>query len=247
MQAVKSKAQFYYKDTDAPKPNQPNSIGTSVLIVHEGKLLLEHRQDSDNWAIIGGKLEVDEDLASGAIREVLEETGILLSKEDLKLYKIYDDPSRIASYPDGNIVRIITVVYHARLKSLPELVCSEESRELRFFNAEELREVQLARTHVPILEDYLGEMVLPDDVGAQELLEHLEQLHTTEQGAERIRRNLRLSGDMDEISAWCAAKARSEKAKIYRKGKNWYVQAADCEITINAKSFTIITAHRIKA
>lgn len=150
-------AQFFYKDQNAPKPNRPNHIGTSVIIEADGKILLEHRTDSDTWAIIGGGLNIDESLMECAIREVFEETGIGLSEQDIELYRIYDDPSRIASYLDGNVLRVITVVYKVRFVHCPEVVCSAESRELRFFTKEELKELEIAKTHIPIIEDYLKE------------------------------------------------------------------------------------------
>lgn len=149
------KTKFYYNDNAAPLPNKPNHIGTSVLILHDGRLLLERRQDSDTWAVIGGGLLINEKLVQGAIRETYEETGIVLTERDMKYCKIYDDPTRIASYPDGNVVRIITVVYLARLETFPELHCSEESKELRFFTKEEIKELNIARTHIPIINDYL--------------------------------------------------------------------------------------------
>lgn len=152
-----AQAQFYYRDEKAPQP-QGNRIGTCVLLEHDGKLLLEHRADSDTWAVIGGGLKANEKLIEGAIREVFEETGLVLREEQLEFFHIYDDSSRIASYPDGNVWRIITVVYRVRLRELPELVCSEESRELRFFTKEELREVMVAATHVPIVEEYVGKV-----------------------------------------------------------------------------------------
>lgn len=64
-----AQAQFFYKDATAPRPNRPNHIGTCILIVCEKKLLLEHRTDSDMWALIGGGLKLDERLADGVIRE----------------------------------------------------------------------------------------------------------------------------------------------------------------------------------
>ncbi|MBQ8314235.1 MAG: NUDIX domain-containing protein [Lachnospiraceae bacterium] len=149
-------AQFYYRDKDAPKP-KGNRIGTGILLECDGRLLLEHRADSDTWAVIGGGLKSGERLVEGAVREVFEETGVILREEQLELYRIYDDPSRIASYPDGNVWRILTVVYRVRLPEQPELICSEESRELRFFTKEELGEVKIAATHLPILEEYMGE------------------------------------------------------------------------------------------
>ena len=151
------KAQFFYKDSTAPKPNEPNYIGTSVIIEMDNKILLEQRRDSDTWAIIGGGLKINETLLECAIREVFEETGIELREQNIQFYKIYDDPSRIASYPDGNVLRVITVVYRVRLNQYPKLICNEESRELKFFSKEELKEVEIAMTHVPIIEDYINE------------------------------------------------------------------------------------------
>lgn len=148
-------AQFFYKNGHAPKPNRPNHIGTSVLIEYQNKLLLEHRADSETWAIIGGGLKLEESLLECAAREILEETAMKLDMDRIRFYKIYDDPSRIASYPDGNILRVITVVYKVQLKSEPTLICSTESKELRFFSKEELKNVKIAETHIPILQDYL--------------------------------------------------------------------------------------------
>jgi len=149
-------AQFYYKDKNAPKPNRPNHIGTAVIIEYNGRILMERRKDSETWAVIGGGLWLEETLAECAAREVLEETGIRLHPKQLSFYKIYDDPSRIASYPDGNVLRIISVVYKVKLTEAPELKCSSESRELRFFLREELEKTVIASTHIQIIQDYVN-------------------------------------------------------------------------------------------
>lgn len=149
-------AKFYYNDTDAPIPNKPNLIGSTICITYDNKLLLEHRVDCDRWAIIGGSLEKSETLVECAIREVKEETSICLLPEMLKFLKLYDDPSIIISYPDGNIFRSIMAVYGVELFSRPELICSNESVELQFFSIEELLNIKLVETHIPILHDYLN-------------------------------------------------------------------------------------------
>lgn len=150
------KAVFYYNDPTAPKPNKPNLIGATVLIEYEQKLLLEHRADSEKWAIIGGSLKADESLTDCAIREVREETSINLDKNMMNLYNIYDDPSIIISYSDGNIYRSIMFVYYLKLSEKPDLVVSEESRELCFFSRTELENINIVETHIPILQDYLA-------------------------------------------------------------------------------------------
>lgn len=75
-----------------------------------------------------------------------------------------------------------------------------------------------------------------------ELLGNLYKLHTTELGVERIKRNLSL--DTDDVVLWCKEKIESKNAIISRNGKNWYINVDNCIITVNAYSFTIITAHK---
>jgi hypothetical protein len=74
------------------------------------------------------------------------------------------------------------------------------------------------------------------------LLNNIDKIHTTELGAERIKRNLSL-GRIDVVE-WCKARIASSEALITRSGKNWYVSADHCQITINANSYTLITAHK---
>lgn len=77
-----------------------------------------------------------------------------------------------------------------------------------------------------------------------DLLNHLDELHTTKLGTERIKNNISL--DIEDVVAWCKDKINSSNAIITRKGKNWYVDVDEFIITINAHSYTIITAHRKK-
>ncbi len=77
-----------------------------------------------------------------------------------------------------------------------------------------------------------------------ELIENIEKLHTTPMGVDRIRRNLSLGDDVKDVVAWCQQKILADKAAISRQGKNWYVKIDGCIITVNAYSYTIITAHK---
>ena len=77
-----------------------------------------------------------------------------------------------------------------------------------------------------------------------ELLVNIEKVHTTDMGANRIRRNLGLVDS--DVVMWCKSKILDEGADITRQGKNWYVRIEGCVITVNASSYTIITAHKEK-
>ena len=76
-------------------------------------------------------------------------------------------------------------------------------------------------------------------------LKNLEKLHTTKLGEKRIRKNLSLPEDCDPVS-FCQNIIKCPESEIYIEGKNWYVTIDNCIITINAYSYTIITAHRVK-
>ena len=76
-----------------------------------------------------------------------------------------------------------------------------------------------------------------------DLLANLDKLHTTELGVERIRKNLGLV-DVDVVE-WCKKKIKVA-TNIEQKGENWYAQIDNAIITVNMRSFTIITAHRDK-
>ena len=76
------------------------------------------------------------------------------------------------------------------------------------------------------------------------LLENLDKVHTTEMGVDRIKRNIEV--DVDDIVAYCIDKIKQENAVIERRGKNYYVSVDGIIITVNASSYTIITAHKEK-
>ena len=63
-------------------------------------------------------------------------------------------------------------------------------------------------------------------------------------GVERIKRNLSI--DVEDVVDWCKTRILSKDAVIERKGKNLYVHIDNCIITVNAYSYTIITAHKEK-
>lgn len=76
------------------------------------------------------------------------------------------------------------------------------------------------------------------------LILNLDKLHTTDLGVERIKRNLCLY--VDDVVIWCKKKIKEPDSLIKRKGKNWYIEIDNCKITVNAHSYTIITAHKLK-
>lgn len=76
-----------------------------------------------------------------------------------------------------------------------------------------------------------------------DLIANIDQLHTTELGEKRIKKNLNLNSD--DAVGWCKETIKYADI-IMRQGKNWYAYHKGVAITINAHSYTIITAHKIR-
>ena len=74
------------------------------------------------------------------------------------------------------------------------------------------------------------------------ITDNIDKLHTTQLGAERIKRNLNF--EIDDVVSWCKETVKSADI-IIGQGKNWYIYRGGAVITINAHSYTIITAHKI--
>lgn len=77
-----------------------------------------------------------------------------------------------------------------------------------------------------------------------DLITNIEKLHTTELGVQRIKKNLSL--DTDDVIKWCK-EAINQADIIIGQGKNWYIYYQGIVLTVNAHSYTIITAHKLKA
>lgn len=77
------------------------------------------------------------------------------------------------------------------------------------------------------------------------LLQSIDKIHTTKMGGDRIKNNLGLSPECDPVG-FCREMILNEKCGIIRKGKNFYCTSNEIAVTVNAHSYTIITAHKNK-
>lgn len=145
---------FYRGDPNAPKTTMPAHLGANAIITCNGKLLLEKRRDCDIWGLVGGGVKKTETELQAITREIYEELGLRVEPSKLTKLAVYGEPGRIAAYRDGSIWRMVIVVFALELEKEPELRISAESRELRFFSKEELKDIEIVVTHSDIVEDW---------------------------------------------------------------------------------------------
>ncbi len=145
---------FYRNDPNAPKTTMPAHLGANAIITCNGKLLLERRRDSDTWGLVGGGVKKSETELQAITREIYEELGLQIPKENFSRLAVYGEPGRIAAFRDGSIWRMVIVVFGLGLEEEPQMTISAESRELRFFSKEELKDIEIVVTHSDIVEDW---------------------------------------------------------------------------------------------
>jgi len=148
---------FYRGNPNAPKLTMPAHLGANAILTCKGKLLLEKRRDSDIWGLPGGGCKRSETGRDAIAREIYEELGLRIHKDKFEKLAVYGEPGRtgrIAAFRDGSIWRMVIVVYGLDFPEEPRLRISAESKDLRFFTKEELKDIEIAITHSDIVEDW---------------------------------------------------------------------------------------------
>ena len=112
-------------------------VGAAVILEDaRGRILLQRRTDNHCWDYAGGCVEVDEPVEDAARRELFEETG--LTAGTLELLGVFSGPETHYTYPNGDDVSIVNIVYVCRDWTGTLVPQPEEVEELRFFPPEEL-------------------------------------------------------------------------------------------------------------
>ncbi len=106
-----------------PENFLPDIEVVACLVEYNNSFVLLHRQDNkihgNKWGQPAGKVDLsDEDNVSAMKRELNEETGIEVKKEDLIFYKTF-----FVSHPDRKFLYHYFVLH---LKEKPEIVLSKK-------------------------------------------------------------------------------------------------------------------------
>lgn len=126
---------------------QSPKLTVDGVLLEQGKLLLIKRKNDPfqgMWALPGGYVEYGETTEHAIIREMQEETGLLV--EIIGLLGVYSDPKRD---PRGHTV---TIVYNLK-RSSGKLIHGDDAAEAQFFDYASLPPV--AFDHHQIIENVI--------------------------------------------------------------------------------------------
>ena len=124
----------YIQDIRAVIGNQTLVLaGVGVYVFNENRqILMQHRTDNGFWSCPGGIVEVDEPVEVTAIREVAEETGLVLP--EVKLIGVASGPGMRYVYPNGDDTSNVSVIFCARVPLNAPVKADAESHELRWMD-----------------------------------------------------------------------------------------------------------------
>lgn len=130
----------HYEDPDAPRPNRLIPAASAVVADDQGRILLARRSDNDLWTIPGGAMEPGETIAQTAVREVEEETGLVV--EVVSLVGIYSNPRHVVEYSDGEVRQQFSVCFACRPVA-GEPTPSDETTEVAYFAPEAIEHLDM--------------------------------------------------------------------------------------------------------
>lgn len=120
-----------------------------------GALLLQRRADNGAWELPGGGIDPGEPPALALVREVWEETGLVVRPR--RIVAVLGGASEFRYlYPNGDVVEYTVILFTAdRVRG--ELTARDETTEARFLDAGEVKLV--AGPHVTALLSAVGDSV----------------------------------------------------------------------------------------
>jgi 8-oxo-dGTP pyrophosphatase MutT (NUDIX family) len=143
----------YLIDPAAPKPNSLVPAAGVLAVDGAGRLLLQRRRDTRQWAIPMGKQELGETVAQRAIRETAEETGVTV--EVTGLLGVYSDPGHIVYYEsDGETRQEYEVILLGRPVSGSPAE-NDEASDVGWFTVAQLEELDIHPTQWRQLRNWL--------------------------------------------------------------------------------------------
>ncbi|MFG1908152.1 NUDIX domain-containing protein [Kribbella sp. NPDC048928] len=125
--------------------NLRQSVGTqrlitpgprAVIIDSAGDVLLVRRSDDDTWVMPAGGLELGESIWDALVREVQEETGLVV--EAATPIALYTGPQYWFTNAYGGEHQMFAVVFRVDRWSGSLLAETDETRDARFFARDEL-------------------------------------------------------------------------------------------------------------
>lgn len=112
--------------------------GVSTIIVNEDNhVLFVSRKDNGLWGLPAGSVELKESPQTAAVREIAEETGLIVDPSDLALVNVFGGESFFYTYPNGDQCSFVVSLFACTIFSGNIKTSTTETEECTFFSIED--------------------------------------------------------------------------------------------------------------
>jgi 8-oxo-dGTP diphosphatase len=111
----------------------------------DGRILLVQVRDDDTWTTPGGAMDPDETPADAVVREVWEETGLVV--DPTRVIAVYGGRTFVVRYPNGDETQYVTILFECSVQSGTLLTAGDGGDEIqaaRFWSREDAMTLQLS-------------------------------------------------------------------------------------------------------
>jgi ADP-ribose pyrophosphatase YjhB (NUDIX family) len=121
-------------------------VGTSAVIfdLARERILLTRRKDNGLWCLPSGGMTAGESASETCVREVLEETGLVV--QVVHLIGVYTSPNWLIEYSDGSRAQAVAFCFEVEVISGDEQPGGEVG-EMGYFGAQEIEKLELMASH----------------------------------------------------------------------------------------------------
>ncbi len=112
----------------------PSVIG--IVYDEQGCILLVKHSEGEVWVTPGGSIEPNESPADAIVREMWEETGLLV--EPTRIIGVYGGPEFLITYRNGDQVTYLMTVFECRVLEGQMQADGVETLDLAFFSQSDL-------------------------------------------------------------------------------------------------------------
>lgn len=133
----------YIRDLRAVLGTRRLLIPSVAGIVRDGdRILLVQERDGGRWSTPGGAMELEDTPANAVVREVFEETGLLVEPE--RIFGVYGGPEFVVRYSNGDETQYISTMFECRVVAGDIAPDGDEIAHARFVTLDEARELLLS-------------------------------------------------------------------------------------------------------
>lgn len=131
--------------------------GVAAVILNDKNELLLQEKHGEPWSLPAGMIEPGESPKEAVIREVIEETGLLI--EPVKVLGVFGGKEFRYTYPNGDQVEYTVILIYCSVQNDTGIISDSETKSLKYFDKESLPELALPYPKEALFNEITGSII----------------------------------------------------------------------------------------